>query len=321
MNTSVRDLFSFLKRHPFAAEKIFAVASALVLLLAPLAVPGFRGRTSGEDELGLGQPEMYLSADHAEIGSRDPETPETPPRNVLSFTTYTVEKGDTVSEIAHRMDLNQDSLISCNEIERARLLQIGTVLQVPNMNGIMHTVKAKDSLEKLAETYNVSPEQILEVNNIAEFSHSVGQKIFIPEAKLPSIELRRVWGELFRYPSRGWISSPYGYRADPFTGRRRFHNGIDIAGAHGSAVLAALEGRVIETGFNSSSGNYIVVSHVGGYTTFYAHLETIHVKKGAWVNERQRIGDLGNTGYSTGSHLHFTIFRWGKSINPVLLLH
>jgi murein DD-endopeptidase MepM/ murein hydrolase activator NlpD len=234
---------------------------------------------------------------------------------------YTVEKDDTISGIAQKMQLNQDSIICCNDIERARLLQIGMQLRIPNMNGIMHTVKAGDSLESLAETYKTAPGLLLEVNNIEEFDYSPGEKIFIPKAKLSSIELRRIWGELFRYPLRGWISSGYGYRADPFTGARRFHNGIDIAGNYGAPIGAAMEGRVIETGYNSISGNYVVVSHAGGYVSSYAHMSLIRVKTGQWVNEGQRLGDVGSTGYSTGNHLHFSISRWGKPVNPVLLLH
>jgi murein DD-endopeptidase MepM/ murein hydrolase activator NlpD len=232
-----------------------------------------------------------------------------------------VEKGDTISDIAQKMGLNQDSVISCNGIERARLLQIGTELRIPNMDGIMHVVKAGDSLDALCQTYALAPEQLLEVNNIEEFDYKPGEKIFIPEAKLPFIELRRIWGELFRYPLRGWISSAYGYRADPITGMRRFHNGIDIAGNYGAPIGAAMEGRVIETGYNGISGNYVVVAHAGGYITLYAHMSLIRVKTGQWVNEGQRLGDVGSTGYSTGNHLHFSISRWGKPVNPVLLLH
>jgi murein DD-endopeptidase MepM/ murein hydrolase activator NlpD len=300
-------------KKPYRAEVIFAIVSLAVLITVPQALRSGISR----EELGLGQPEMYTT----ETASTEDSAPETVLKNVLTFRPYIVVKGDTISEIAYRLDLNQDSIISCNEIEKARGLQIGTVLQIPNMNGIMHIVKPKDTLDKLTEIYKVPAEQILEVNNITEFTHTAGEKIFIPEAKLPSIELRRVWGELFRYPARGWISSPYGYRADPFTGKRRFHNGIDIAGAHDAPVVAAMDGTVLETGYNDSAGNYIVIGHVGGYTTFYAHLEKIHVTRGTRVAEGRRIGDVGNTGYSTGSHLHFTIFRWGKPVNPVLLLH
>jgi murein DD-endopeptidase MepM/ murein hydrolase activator NlpD len=283
-----------------------------------------------DEETGLGQPglhlNIYLDKDYAGIPDTeeipaDADIPEVPPKNVLSFTMYTVEKGDTISGIAQKMELNQDSIISCNGIERARLLQIGTSLRIPNMDGIMHTVKSGDSLEQLAETYELAQEQLLEVNNIEEFDYKPGEKIFIPEAKLPFIELRRIWGELFRYPVRGWITSAYGYRADPFTGLRRFHTGIDIAGNYGTPIGAAMEGRVIETGYNNISGNYVVVAHSGGYVSSYAHMSLIRVKTGQWVREGQRLGDVGSTGYSTGNHLHFSISRWGKPVNPALLLH
>ncbi|MDR1933229.1 MAG: M23 family metallopeptidase [Spirochaetales bacterium] len=307
-----------------AFGKIIRQALALAAFAAAVIVSPFSG---ADAEAGQGQPDaslaVYLDSDYGTVPDEELAAgiPDIPLKNVLSFTSYTVEKDDTISAIAGKMQLNQDSIISCNAIERARSLQIGTVLRIPNMNGIMHTIKAGDSLEKLAETYQVQPEQLLEVNNIGEFVGEAGQKIFIPEAKLSSLELRRVWGELFRYPVRGWITSRYGYRNDPFSGERRFHNGIDIAGSFGAPVGAAMEGRVIEAGYNNISGNYVVVAHSGGYVTSYAHLSLIRVKQGQWVTEGQRLGDIGSTGYSTGNHLHFSISRWGKSVNPVLLLH
>jgi murein DD-endopeptidase MepM/ murein hydrolase activator NlpD len=306
-------------------EALALAAFAFAVMSSPLEP----GAESGNGETGLGQPDphlaIYLDEEYAsaleEEAADDTQIPEVPLKNVLSFVTYTVEKGDTISAIAQTMDLNQDSIISCNEIERARSLQIGTQLRIPNMNGIMHTIKAGDTLEKLAETYHVETRELLEVNNIEEFAYEVGQKVFIPEAKLSSLELRRVWGELFRYPVRGWITSRYGYRADPFTGERRFHNGIDIAGAYGAPIEAAMEGRVIETGYNNISGNFVVLAHAGGYVSSYAHMSLIRVKTGQWVKEGHRLGDIGSTGYSTGNHLHFSISRWGKPVNPVLLLH
>ncbi|MCL1818641.1 MAG: M23 family metallopeptidase [Spirochaetaceae bacterium] len=308
-----------LKIAPHAPLEALALAAFFFAVISfPFLLP-----ESGEN--GLGQPDLgiYEEYDEAPEGAEiaEAEDPEVPPKNVLSFTRYTVEKGDTISEIASKNGRSQDSIISCNNIERARLLQIGTELLIPNMNGIMHRLVAADTLEKLAVTYRIPEEQIREVNNIEEDGSPAGEKIFIPEAKLPSIELRRVWGELFRYPVRGWITSRYGYRNDPFTGKKRFHNGIDIAGVHGQAVGAALEGRVIETGFNNMSGNYVVVAHAGGYVSSYAHLSLIRAKKGDWLKDGQRLGDVGSTGYSTGDHLHFSISRWGKSVNPALLLH
>jgi murein DD-endopeptidase MepM/ murein hydrolase activator NlpD len=329
-------VLSFARRGRFGRKKVFprrrrrvhSVWAGLVfiLLIASLALnaPWLKSG-SGEEDAGLGQPAesylaVYLEAP-PEGFSGDEDIPQVPPKNVLSFTAYIVEKGDTISGIAQKLELNQDSLISCNGIEQARTIQPGMELRVPNMNGIMHTVKAEESLQTLAENYKVPQDIILEVNNITEFAHKAGEKIFIPDAKLSAFELRRVWGELFRYPLRGWITSRYGYRADPFTRTRRFHNGIDIAGPAGAPIYAAMEGRVIETGYNNISGNYVIITHPGGYTTSYAHMSLIRAEKGQWVKEGQRIGDVGSTGYSTGNHLHFSISRWGKSMNPALLLY
>jgi murein DD-endopeptidase MepM/ murein hydrolase activator NlpD len=314
-----------------AGKTLRGVLALAAFGFAVLNVPVESLLPSGE-EPGLGQPDFHLSTYldgepsagltmHTEEMPADEDIPEVPPKNVLSFTMYTVEQNDTISGIAQKMELNQDSIISCNGIERARLLQAGSSLRIPNMDGIMHTVKAGDGLETIAETYKITPEQLLEVNNIEEFDYQPGEKIFIPEAKLSSIELRRIWGELFRYPVRGWISSGYGYRIDPISRLRRFHTGIDIAGNYGTPIGAAMEGRVIETGYNNISGNYVVVSHAGGYVSSYAHMSLIRVKTGQWVNEGQRLGDIGSTGYSTGNHLHFSISRWGKLVNPILLLH
>ena len=305
-------------RMRLAAVRPWAPVEALILLV--LLVAFSRAFLPDEDSAnGLGQPDIGYSV-YEEAPAEAAEA-VVPAKNVLTFASYTVEAGDTISEIAKKNGRSQDSIISCNNIERARLLQVGTQLMIPNMNGIMHRLGPEDTLAKLAASYNIPEEQIREVNNIEEAGSAQGDKIFIPEAKLPTIELRRVWGELFRYPVRGWLTSSYGYRNDPFTGVRRFHNGIDIAGALGQAVGAALEGRVIETGYNNTSGNYVVVAHSGGYVSSYAHLSLIRVKTGDWLKEGQRLGDLGSTGYSTGEHLHFSVSRWGKSLNPVLLLH
>lgn len=288
---------------------LFLPALAILIWMAPQRLP--------PSHTGQGQPSLLpLSGEVTEAL----EDTEPAPRR-LAFVSYKVAPGDTISGIAEMYNITQDSIISWNSIEKARALQIGTILLIPNMNGLMHEVKAGDTLDSIAKKYGVDAQSIREVNEREEDRIHVGERLFIPEAKLPAIELRRVWGELFRYPVRGWVTSPYGWRRDPITGTRRFHNGIDIGGFRGDPVRAALEGRVVETGYNESAGNYILLSHVGGYTTFYAHLRSIHVTRGMYVREGQKIGEVGSTGYSTGPHLHFSVFRWGRPVNPVLLLY
>jgi len=144
----------------------------------------------------------------------------------------------------------------------------------------------------------------------------VNTSIFVPGAKLDIIELQEITGDLFIWPVRGVITSPYGYRANPFGGARQFHNGIDIAVPTGTPIRAAMTGRVTAAGYDRSYGNYVVISHHSGYRTLYAHLNVIRTRPGAYVVTNEVIGDAGSTGMSTGPHLHFTVYKNGVTVNP-----
>ena len=111
--------------------------------------------------------------------------------------------------------------------------------------------------------------------------------------------------------------TPYGYRTDPFTGKRRFHNGIDLR-ARGEQALAMMEGMVIKVGQDRTSGKYVVLQH-GNYTVSYCHLSKILVERNTLVRPRDAVGITGSTGRSTGEHLHITCKFNGKSVNPTLL--
>ncbi len=118
-------------------------------------------------------------------------------------------------------------------------------------------------------------------------------------------------------PCRGYISSYYGYRRDPFTGRRAFHSGIDIVGRYGAPVRATADGRVYRVGYARGLGRYVKIKHAHGFMTVYGHLRKAVVKRGERVKKGDIIGYLGNTGRSTGPHLHYEIRRWGRSLNPL----
>lgn len=113
------------------------------------------------------------------------------------------------------------------------------------------------------------------------------------------------------------VSSPYGYRKDPFTGKRKFHGGIDLH-ARGDVALAMMAGIVIKTGQDRTSGKYVTLRH-GDYTISYCHLSQILTVKGAVVRPRDAIGITGSTGRSTGEHLHITCKLGGRSIDPLLV--
>ena len=118
-------------------------------------------------------------------------------------------------------------------------------------------------------------------------------------------------------PCRGYISSYYGYRRDPFTGRRAFHSGIDIVGRYGAPVRATADGVVYRVGYARGLGRYVKIKHAHGFMTVYGHLRKAVVKGGERVKKGEIIGYLGNTGRSTGPHLHYEVRRWGRSLNPL----
>lgn len=114
------------------------------------------------------------------------------------------------------------------------------------------------------------------------------------------------------------INSPYGYRKDPFTGKRKFHNGIDLH-ARSAKVFAMMQGRVIAVGQDKVSGKYVTLRH-GNFTVSYCHLSQISVSQGQDVLSGDVVGITGNTGRSTGEHLHITIRQKGEYVNPRIFL-
>lgn len=114
------------------------------------------------------------------------------------------------------------------------------------------------------------------------------------------------------------INSPYGYRKDPFTGKRKFHNGIDLH-ARSDKVFAMMQGRVLKVGQDKVSGKYVTLQH-GSFTVSYCHLSQIFVSQEQAVLPGDVVGITGNTGRSTGEHLHITIRQKGEYVNPWIFL-
>lgn len=137
----------------------------------------------------------------------------------------------------------------------------------------------------------------------------------------PAGERKKLW--IDRYLSVSYplqqikITSPYGYRKDPFTGKRKFHGGIDLH-ARDEQVLAMMEGVVVSVGYDKVSGKYVTLRH-GNYTVSYCHLSRVLAVKGMIVRPRDAVGITGSTGRSTGEHLHVTCKLNGKNVNPSVL--
>lgn len=115
---------------------------------------------------------------------------------------------------------------------------------------------------------------------------------------------------------KGWATSSYGYRTDPFTGKKTLHRGIDFAGKKGTEIYAVAGGVVKRSERGSGYGNLVEIQHADGYSTLYAHNKENLVKVGDVVTKGQLVALLGNTGRSSGPHVHFEVHKDGKVVNP-----
>jgi len=239
----------------------------------------------------------------------------------LKITLYRVRTGDSLSSIAQRFGLNIDTVISFNDIRQARALRAGTTLKIPNRDGLRYRVRRGDSLIGIASSFGVPLSSLVDWNNLDSDVILPNQDLYIPEARMSTNALNMVLGKLFVYPAKGRLTSRFGYRPNPFTGVREFHNGIDVGNIVGTPVTAAMAGRVARTGYHPGLGRYVILAHPDGFQTLYGHLSRIAVSTGTRVLQGTKIGDMGNTGYSTGPHLHFTIFKNSAPVDPLEYLH
>jgi murein DD-endopeptidase MepM/ murein hydrolase activator NlpD len=305
-----------------------ALAAALLTLVVSIAAINWKAPAAAS--LGPG----YLSGDLEEETARNlasyaglyPQSSgggEAIPLDLMetfSWKEYRVRKGDTLSEIAKNQQLSLGTLIASNGVTNARRLREGEILRVPNMNGIPYTVKAGDSLSSISASSSVPLRVILDVNNLESDVINPGMTLFLPGATMPQEDIRLALGESFIYPVRAILSSPYGWRIDPIAKVERFHSGIDLAAPQGTPVRATIDGKVSRVAVNSVYGRYIILTHPGGYQSLYAHLSAASVKPGDKVAQGAKIGEVGSTGYSTGPHLHFSVFKNNKPVNPLEVL-
>lgn len=117
-------------------------------------------------------------------------------------------------------------------------------------------------------------------------------------------------------PAKGWLTSRFGYRTSPFTGRREFHKGLDIANQIGTPIVVTADGMIKSVGSRRYLGNYVIVDHGHGMVTHYGHIGDALVKRGDKVKRGDPIAEMGNTGRSTGPHVHYGVFLNGVPVNP-----
>lgn len=177
-------------------------------------------------------------------------------------------------------------------------------------------VESQGVLGKEEKTYRITVENNVEVERTTlqskAISAPVPAKIRIGTKKAVSRS-----GSNYGVVSGGRLSSNFGTRVHPVTGKSKFHKGVDIAAPRGNPVYAYASGTVTYAGWASGYGNFIAISHGNGMVTRYGHLSAINVRVGQQVSTKQRIGAVGSTGVSTGPHLHFEVLINGSFKNPL----
>jgi Peptidase family M23/LysM domain len=222
---------------------------------------------------------------------------------------------ETISHIADMYGVTTNTILWANDITDATSIQSGDTLIILPIVGVQHEVKTGDTISTIAKKYEGDTEEILAYNQLASASEiSVGDILIIPGGSLHSATVK---SETKAQPTRvsGSVALGGGGFTHPAPGAIRTqgihgYNAVDLAGGHGSAIRSAGAGEVIvakSSGWNGGYGQYIVVKHSNGSQTLYAHLSSISVGVGAYVNQGQVIGAMGNTGKSTGTHLHFEV--------------
>ena len=235
---------------------------------------------------------------------------------------YKVRKGDTVWEIARKYKVSRQSILQANRIRNPRRdVRTGLKLFIPGVrpinskNGVWYKVRRGDTVWDVAKKHGISHRDVLNINRLSPSEIIfIGQKLFLPG-------VGSYGGFSSPLKSRLFVTSRYGYRRHPITRRRKFHHGLDLRAKTGTTVYAAKSGKVIFVGRYGGYGRLVIIKHDDGYTTRYGHLSRIKVNNGQKVKTNTVIGLSGNTGRSTGPHLHFEVRLKGQTIDPAKYLN
>jgi len=240
--------------------------------------------------------------------------------NETGTTPYVIIKGDTLFSIGRRFNSEAGLIAALNNIKNPNFIKPGQKILVPRIMEIPHEVAVGDTIWSIASIYGILPQQILLANDIWAPNKLVrGTVLSIPgvtaQVTITSNIANKVSSRDFRNfmysPATGVLTSLFGPR------RGEYHTGIDVANKVGTPIIAAQSGRVVFVGRKGNYGQTVIIEHGNGFKTLYGHASKILVREGQWVQARGNIALMGNTGRSTGSHLHFEIYEDGKVVDPL----
>lgn len=295
-----------------ALQPVKSVNSQNVSLLQPPLSPDGESARGGSDVPVVGGTALYAEAGPAGALS-DVDAVNA---NAGSISLYEVRTGDTLSSIALMFGVSVNTIRWANDIPVGGSIRVGQSLVILPVSGVSHTVKKGDTLASIAKKYKGDEDEIRAFNGLDDTATlTVGETIIIPDGEIVPGQ-----APLASRPATSKLRgdggpSITGYYIAPLANYRKTqglhgYNGVDLASYYGAPVFAAADGDVIiarQGGYNGGYGSYVVLRHDNGTQTLYAHLSAVKVSAGMRVSQGFTIGAMGNSGRSTGPHLHFEV--------------
>jgi murein DD-endopeptidase MepM/ murein hydrolase activator NlpD len=283
--------------------------------------------------------DVLVADENGYLVKSNPQTDRASRIGMTDYAVHTVEGGESMSVIAEKYGVSVETIMWENKIGNANALRVGQKLVVPPVSGVSYKIVANDTLEKVAKKYNITKDVIIAQNGLASEALIKGQTLFLPGAK-PFVDPATIAtanrrattgavnkyisanpsdaspsvGKIFIYPSLGKITQSF----------HAGHYALDIADSSRPPIWAAGGGTVVKASsgtWGGGYGNHVIIDHGNGVKTLYAHMTSLNVYEGQYVNQGDVIGIMGNTGrvYGiTGIHLHFEVIDHGVKKNPKL---
>lgn len=300
----------------------------------PLPEAGLSPLTGSKDEAKVISPLIFsdgsaLFAMTSPLGDESAIQDASSDLSLDDLSIYVVHKGDSLAAVAQMFGVTKNTIITANDLSAEGIIKEGDVLVIPPISGITYTISKGDTLSGISDKYKIPSADIIEFNELGTSTLKLGQKIIIPGAtaviapkkatastKVNKKESSGV-AQMLRGQSNKKVISDFFVWPVPGSTRttQGIHDGdaIDIGAKTGTPVVASAGGTVVVSKFSGSKawfggfGNFIIIDHGNGVKTLYAHLSGVSVAVGQKVGEGEKIGLVGNTGRSTGPHLHFAV--------------
>lgn len=294
--------------NPLSVNETYAALQQVPALTASHQPPG------DEDDKSCDTNSMFVQ-DSAIVGTSNPTdsimTCAVNPYGQIFV--YTIQEGDIPGKIAERFGITLNTLLWANDIQNPRTIKVGDKLIILPVSGVKYVVKTGDTIQSIAKKFKGDVSDILSFNNIGSNEKlAVGTEIIIPDGEITTISIPSTSTGAGRFSG---LPDMKGYWMRPIVGGRKTqgihgYNGVDLASACGEQVFASAAGTVLvakDGGWNAGYGKYVVILHPNGVQTLYAHLLKLFTRSGDKVSQGQSIGTEGNTGRTTGCHIHFEI--------------